>query len=225
MQSNPGGTQIGPAARRRGGRPPADQAGEADRRILDAATRLFLESGFDATSCDQVLALAGAGKATLYARYANKEALFFAVISRAMARASLPVLEIKQGMPVRERLRAAGRALLVRALADEAVELMRVCLAIARRMPDCARMADRSERQSAVECVVLALAGEAAAEGKGGQAAHVAELFVDMVFVAPRMRVLMGDDRERLDATGARRVDEAVDLLARAGWLDEFGTP
>lgn len=227
MQSNPSNTdaQNGPAQRRRGGRPTADQAGEADRRILDAATKLFLESGFDATSCDQVLALAGAGKATLYARYANKEELFAAVVHRAVSGMGSPALEARQDMPVQERLRTAGRGFLARATAGEAVELMRVCLASARRMPEYARLVDRVERERAVECVVLALAGGGAAAGEGGRAARVAELFVDMVFVAPRMRSLVGDAQEQREAGVARRVDEAVELLARAGWLDEFDTP
>lgn len=222
MQSNPSNTdaQDGPPKRRRGGRPAADQAGEADRRILDAATSLFLESGFDATSCDQVLALAGAGKATLYARYANKEELFAAVVRRAVSGMGLLALEVGQDMPVQERLRTVGRAFLARATTGEAVELMRVCLASARRMPEYARMVDRVERERAVECVVLALAGR-----EGGRAPQVAELFVDMVFVAPRMRVLVGEGQEQRAAGLARRVDEAVELLARAGWLDEFDTP
>ena len=68
--------------KRRGGRPSAALAGDVDRRILDAAQRLFLAQGFDLTNCEQVVAEAGAGKASLYARYANKQELFTAVVQR-----------------------------------------------------------------------------------------------------------------------------------------------
>jgi hypothetical protein len=42
------------------------------------------------------------------------------------------------------------------------------------------------------------------------------------VIVPQQMRALVGDDREQLDAAAPRRVDEAIDLLARAGLLDAF---
>ena len=128
------------ARHRRGGRPSADQAGEVDRRILDAATDLFLRLGFDTTSCDQVVAQAGAGKASLYARYANKEELFAAVVRRMVDRTLVPSTTVPWHLSVHERLRAVGHSLLDHALAPEAVALMRVVVTTAHRMPDLARL-------------------------------------------------------------------------------------
>jgi hypothetical protein len=39
------------------------------------------------------------------------------------------------------------------------------------------------------------------------------------VFVPHQMRALIGDDREQLDAASSRRINDAIDLLTRAGWL------
>ena len=55
--------QAVPIKRGRGGRPPAGSAGDVEARLLAAATRLFLERGYDGTSCDQVALDARAGKA------------------------------------------------------------------------------------------------------------------------------------------------------------------
>ena len=226
MQLNPDmPVANAPASRKRGGRPSAEQAGEVDRRILDAATTLFLQAGFDATSCDQVVAMAGAGKATLYARYANKDALFSAVVHRMVERTTLPEANLVQDMPVRERLRAAGCSLLHHALMPEAVALMRMCFTTAHRLPELSRMVDRVGRDGAVACVVRALAGPAPPPDRTKAATTTAERFIDMVVVPQQMRALAGDDREQLDTAAPGRIDGAVDLLARAGLLDAFEAP
>ena len=209
-----------PTARKRGGRPSAEHAGEVDRRILDAATTLFLRSGFDATSCDQVVAMAGAGKATLYARYANKDALFSAVVHRALEGAAPAVPDVPNAMPVRDRLRAVGLHLLQQALTEESVALLRVCLTTAQRLPELSRMVDQSGRDSGVASIVAALAGPA--QDQIAAATAIAQRFIDLVIVPQQMRALVGDDREQLDAAAPRRVDEAIDLLACAGLLDAF---
>jgi AcrR family transcriptional regulator len=209
-----------PTTRKRGGRPSAEHAGEVDRRILDAATTLFLRAGFDATSCDQVVAMAGAGKATLYARYANKDALFSAVVHRALEGMAPAAPDVPNAMPVRDRLRAVGLHLLQQSLTEESVALLRVCLTTAQRLPELSRMVDQSGRDSGVASIVAALAGPA--QDQIVAATAVAQRFIDLVIVPQQMRALVGDDRDHLDAAAPRRVDEAIDLLARAGMLDAF---
>lgn len=209
-----------PTTRKRGGRPSAEHAGEVDRRILDAATTLFLRAGFDATSCDQVVAMAGAGKATLYARYANKDALFSAVVHRALEGTAPAVPDLAPAMSIRERLRAVGLHLLQQALTEESVALLRVCLTTAQRLPELSRMVDQSGRDSGVASIVAVLAGPA--QDQIAAATAVAQRFIDLVIVPQQMRALVGDDREQLDAAAPRRVDEAIDLLARSGLLDAF---
>ncbi|WP_242183026.1 TetR/AcrR family transcriptional regulator [Sphingomonas sp. CARO-RG-8B-R24-01] len=206
--------------RRRGGRPSADQAGDVDRRILDAATDLFLRLGYDATSCDQVVVQAGAGKASLYARYANKEELFAAVVRRMVDHTLVPSGAVPWDLSVQDRLRAVGHSLLEHALTPEAVALMRVVVTTAHRMPDLARLVDRIGRDGGIACVAQAIAGVDAAPDRVAQASDVAGRFIDMVFVPHQMRALIGDDRAQLDATASRRIDDAIDLLTRAGWLD-----
>lgn len=208
--------------RKRGGRPSAENAGEAERRILDAATTLFLRAGFDATSCDQVLALAGAGKATLYARYANKDALFGATVRRLVDQAAPPTAEVRPDMPLRERLRAAGHGVLAQALAPQSVALMRMCVATAHRLPELAQLVAQTDRAGAMACVVHALTGGEPAPARSDAALALAGRFIDMVLAPQQMRALLGDDGDRLAAAAPRRIDDAIDLLARAGALDAF---
>ncbi|GAA0597694.1 TetR/AcrR family transcriptional regulator [Craurococcus roseus] len=63
--------------------PPPDEAirGPKARAILDAAGELFLGQGFAAVSMDAVARQAGASKATLYAHFPSKDALFAAMVA------------------------------------------------------------------------------------------------------------------------------------------------
>src|SRR5271166_6939386 len=66
----------------RSGRPPRELAGEVEERILCAARQAFLDHGFEGASIDKIAVAARSGKATIYARYPNKEALFAAAVTR-----------------------------------------------------------------------------------------------------------------------------------------------
>jgi AcrR family transcriptional regulator len=63
----------GEAPVRRGRGRPRDPA--TDERIVTAAAELLLARGFDKTTVDDVAALAGVGKATVYRRWPSKEDL------------------------------------------------------------------------------------------------------------------------------------------------------
>src|SRR5260221_14625434 len=66
--------------RRGGGRPTREEALRRDARLLDVATNLFMERGFEGTSIDAVAEAAGVSKPTVYARYHDKRDLFAAVL-------------------------------------------------------------------------------------------------------------------------------------------------
>ncbi len=51
-------------------------------KIIQAATRVFVQSGFESASLQDIVALAGGSLATLYRLFGNKEGLFYAVIER-----------------------------------------------------------------------------------------------------------------------------------------------
>lgn len=211
------------APRGRGGRPPHGREGEVDVRILDAAKRLFLERGFEATSCEQVVALAHAGKASLYARYPNKEALFTAVIRNNVDRALAPAGWIDAGQPLRERLIAVGLSILEHSLQPDAVALMRVIIAVAPRMPELAQHVDRIGWEAGVRRVAEAIAARHPADpAMVLRARPAAARFIELVFVPHLMRALIGDSGAILK-TGARgRIELAIDTLKTAGLLDAW---
>jgi AcrR family transcriptional regulator len=66
----------------RGGRPTKEAVVQRDERLLEIAAQMFMEQGFDRTSMERLAETAMIGKATLYARYADKGALFADVLRR-----------------------------------------------------------------------------------------------------------------------------------------------
>ncbi|MHC6225620.1 TetR/AcrR family transcriptional regulator [Pseudomonas sp. X10] len=54
-------------------------------RICDAAAGHFAEHGYDASSLSEIAAQAGMRKASLYAHFANKDALYLQTFQRALA--------------------------------------------------------------------------------------------------------------------------------------------
>src|SRR5215469_6838577 len=91
------------------GRPPRELAGQVEARILDAARRVFLERGLAGASMEEIAGLACAGKPTIYARFASKEALFTAVVMRNVA-ATIGHFEgyVPTGTSMEERLASVG---------------------------------------------------------------------------------------------------------------------
>ncbi|MGL5860132.1 MAG: TetR/AcrR family transcriptional regulator, partial [Phycicoccus sp.] len=51
------------------------------RRLLEAAETVFVRDGYRGASVDEVAALAGVSKQTLYAHFGSKEALFVEVVT------------------------------------------------------------------------------------------------------------------------------------------------
>ena len=60
------------------------------QELLDAALRLFVEHGFAATRIEEVAALAGVSKGTLYLYYPSKEELLKAVIRERLVQQIRP---------------------------------------------------------------------------------------------------------------------------------------
>ena len=93
----------------------ADQARATREHLLDVATRLFAERGYDATSIGTVLEAARVSRGALYHHFPSKEALFEAVYDAAQARVAQDVVQeaMAAGSPL-EMIKIGARAWLER---------------------------------------------------------------------------------------------------------------
>jgi AcrR family transcriptional regulator len=86
--------------------------GRATRgQLIEVATRLFAEHGYEGTSIEAVLSAAGVSRGALYHHFAGKEALFEAVVSAVSAQVTAELGEVISGCadPV-DALRTAALA-------------------------------------------------------------------------------------------------------------------
>jgi AcrR family transcriptional regulator len=183
----------------RSGRPPRALAGEVEERILDAATKVFLERGFEGASVEEIADVARAGKPTIYARFPGKEALFAAVMTRKVGEiTSWYESIVPTGATIEERLASIAIAILQKVLIAENVGLIRATIAEARRFPDLAASVHRMARERGTEAVAQLLGEFAesdellpalAADRRAATAAH----FIQLILLPMLMRALFGE--------------------------------
>jgi TetR/AcrR family transcriptional repressor of mexJK operon len=114
--------------------------------VLDAARTLFLRQGYAGTTMEEIAALAGLTKRTLYNNYADKEALFTRIAADVIAYAE----GFARGLPreftagirtanLRPALHDLGRRLALGIVRREVIALRRLLIGEARTFPALAR--------------------------------------------------------------------------------------
>lgn len=103
--------------------------------ILDAAKRLFLQTGFDGTSVEQIAAEAGVSKLTVYNHFGDKEALFFASVEER-CREQLPddLFAMAPSGPAEQALRSIGHRFHALLSCADSIALHRMMLSDARNV-------------------------------------------------------------------------------------------
>ena len=108
--------------------------------ILAAGARLFMGVGYATVSMDAVAKEAGVSKATVYAHFASKEALFGAIVGERCAAIAAQSEEIASHAATADgALREVGRLWMRFLLQPESVAIHRTVIAECARFPDLAR--------------------------------------------------------------------------------------
>ncbi|MDR2322300.1 MAG: TetR/AcrR family transcriptional regulator [Microbacterium sp.] len=103
--------------------------------ILDAATQLFLESGYDRTPLARVAERAGVSKATLFKQFPTKAELFEATVLEAGGMPAPSAVEIPDG-DFQSGLVVLGRAYADLLVRPRMVALMRTVIAESHHFPE-----------------------------------------------------------------------------------------
>jgi len=186
-----GPLETGEFKRGPGGRPTREEAERRHRVLLETAYRLFLDNGWDGVSIDEIARQSGVAKGFIYARYADKAALFVATIERLMADA-LDTLHLDEPLPdnVEAGLYGFARRLLDVVLQPEAVALHRQFIANAGRFPDLVKLLVQRNRARDVIAGVITLYRERGVIDFA-DAELTAEHFAILVVGIPRMLALL----------------------------------
>lgn len=203
-------------ARPRGGRPTRAAALERDERLLAIATSMFMDHGFEGTSMERVAEAACVGKATLYARYPDKAALFVDVLRRKILNIygmlEAEVEESVAGSTLEASLAAVSRRTFDLSLTPESIALGRILSSEAYRFPELARLAVEESIDRQVNLVATIFVHFAGRRGyRIDDARLLADLFLSMVLGRVSRLKLFGIevDREALD----RRIETAISVF------------
>ncbi|KAF0674915.1 TetR/AcrR family transcriptional regulator [Profundibacterium mesophilum] len=208
-------------ARPRRGRPPAQEAGQAEERILETATTLFLADGFGRTTLDAVSRKSGTGKSAVYRRYPDKEALFAAVVHRSIQAMFTPPKVAPASDRMQDRLRSAGIALVENLLEPRCIALMRITAAEAENFPGLAEMAYRTSFDGSVRYVTAALAHDAPSE----KLRRAAERFVEIAVQPLSFQAIFGHSPAVLRDRAEADIEDAILLLGAKGLLADPDRP
>ncbi|HHX34531.1 MAG TPA: helix-turn-helix transcriptional regulator [Gammaproteobacteria bacterium] len=190
---------------RRGGRPSLQQAADIQVSILDAAEALFLKTGFSSTGIEAIAKRAGTSKATVYARFSSKEALFIAVSNRVLSTHFSPMV-LSSGS-LQERLNDLALQMLDALLDPKILRMYRIIMAESERFPELARLSDNKSAFAGQDLLETLLADEQAAGNLGNyELALLSQLFIASVVLEPL----------RLESLGLR----SFDMAARRQWVD-----
>ena len=124
-------------------RTPLDLTGDEEsakrRQILDGASKVFMDLGFDGASMGEIARAAGVSKGTLYVYFADKNRLFEAIVEEETIEQSKVAFNFDPERDVPTTLREFGRAYIQLLCRPGGGSAIRTVMAIAERMPDVGR--------------------------------------------------------------------------------------
>jgi AcrR family transcriptional regulator len=109
------------------------------RQILDGASKVFMDLGFDGASMGEIARAAGVSKGTLYVYFADKSRLFEAIVEEEALVKGQVAFNFDPARDVPTTLRDFGDAYIAMICRPGGGSAIRTVMAIAERMPDVGR--------------------------------------------------------------------------------------
>jgi TetR/AcrR family transcriptional repressor of mexJK operon len=186
--------------------------------ILEAAARVFVESGYADASMDEIARQAGVSKQTVYSHFGAKEALFGAFIRDNCGRLLEPILSPKvRAKGPGAALTGIARRYLDLKLEPRAMALFRTIIAESGRFPELAETFYRSGPLVAIDSLaeyLTAMTGEGVLRVSDPRLD--ARLFFGMLREDFYFRLLLGCGKSPKKKEVERTVSQAVDMFLAA---------
>ncbi len=119
---------------------PAIKRGRKFEQVLNGARHVFMTDGFERASVDEIAAVSGVSKATLYSYFPDKRLLFTEIVrSECLRQSDRAMAAIDLAAPPEIVLGAAARHMIDFFLSDFGQRMFRICVAEAARFPELGR--------------------------------------------------------------------------------------
>ncbi len=177
--------------------------------VIDAASKLFIEQGFEAVTLDDIAAEANASKQTIYRHFGSREGLIGDVLSTVLTEMLIPVEQAmtSEGSP-QDRLEATALAYQQMAFDHQGLRLVRFLIGA---VPDSPNLGDRFAEQ-VIQRVTALLEPVVAVVLETDKAPVETEAFMGVLQGKEYNRALVGQpvDWERLEALRSFAVNTVV---------------
>lgn len=201
-------------SRPRAGRPTREQAEARHNELLDTALDHFLEKGFELATIEAIAQSVGMTKRTVYARYADKVALFRAAVNLAVDRylVSPERIAATDSGDIETTLTRIARLRIEEVRSANGLRLQRIIQTESYRFPDLYMLAYERGALPVIRFMAQLLARETAA----GRLAvddpeTAANLFMAMVVTGPVRVIVAGADLPEAEID--KRLHDAVTLF------------
>ena len=202
----------------------ADEEGRSARKrraILEAATSLFLRSGYLGTSVDEIAAAAAVSKQTVYKHFEDKERLFTEIVLATIDQVGEPFFAgidaLEQTQDLEEDLRELARQLVSIVKDHRLLQLRRLVIGEAERFPELGRAyyqrgPGRTAEMMSSRFQHLAERGLLRVD----DAWLAAQEFVWLVLSIPLNRAMLSADEQFTDEELERYAEEAARVFLAA---------
>jgi TetR/AcrR family transcriptional repressor of mexJK operon len=183
---------------------------------------VFLSEGFAGASMDAIAALAGVSKPTVYKHFAGKQQLLAQIVSDTIDKFTEPfydeVVNLKHGSDAEQHLRHLARLLLTAVMQPQLLQLRRLVIGEAGRLPELGRTYEQRGPQRAISALTTAF-NRLAEKGmlRLDDPALAASHFNWLVLAIPlNHAMLSGDNRPLRQDELQRYADSAVRIFLAA---------
>jgi TetR/AcrR family transcriptional repressor of mexJK operon len=195
-------------------RPVTSRPGLSDKKreaILRGAKAAFLKEGFGGASMDQVAALAGVSKMTVYRHFGSKEELFAGVITDLCHFIVAEDLDAIFAQEPQQALRAFARKMTDIVFEPDTAELHRIVIAESRRFPKLGQLFYQTGPQACIDALeAFFIRHKGNPNLRVNDPRRSAEEFLELLRGYSHLKMLLGIEREPSKRDVDARIESAV---------------
>ena len=203
------------AVKSKGGRPSLEDIPRRNEHLLEVATENFIRLGFNATTLDRIAAEAGVAKRTIYARYPDKQALFFVVMRRLSEDRVFENEPRDDELPLREGLRKRAKVMMDLSLTDRHLAIARLFMVELAHFPELGKSLWKAVEDEQGDSMTEYFRSHQRKQNiRPGNLALLSQLFLFNIFAFTNRVALHQRDKPSAEEVDAY-IDNMIDVMLR----------
>lgn len=187
------------------------------RKVLEGATRMFFDLGYDAMTIDALIAEVGGSKTYISSAFGGKEKLFEAVVRNACDEILRPLISSAIDQPdLRKGLAIFAQRFLQLSLSEKSISLHRLVIGERLRFPQLGQIFLESGPEMTFQLVATYISyQQELGHVRAGDSHEFAVEFLGLLNAGFQQRMLLGAGGMPSRKHLSRRIDGALDIFIR----------